>query len=110
AVTVGRRQANLPVAGGGYLRFYPAVWTATALRYLNELEEKPAVVYFHPWELDPEQPRVKAPLKSRLRHYVNLSRMEGKISYLLERFRFGPFADWDQEKLAASQLKCTCAA
>ena len=88
---------NMPVGGGGYLRLlrYPMVrW---ALRRINA-EGQPCVVYFHPWELDPDQPRIKnAPLLSRFRQYVNLDQMEDFLRALLSDFEFGPvrevFAD-----------------
>jgi hypothetical protein len=54
---------------------------------------QPAIVYFHPWEIDPDQPRIQAGLKSRFRHYLNLKRMEGKIEYLLMNLQFSTM--WD---------------
>jgi polysaccharide deacetylase family protein (PEP-CTERM system associated) len=79
---------NLGVAGGGYLRFAPYCLTHKAIRYLNESERRPAMVYFHPWELDPEQPRIAAKFRSRLRHYTNLSTMKKKVERLLQDFQF----------------------
>ncbi len=84
---------NWPAAGGGYLRLFPYGFTRWAIRHLNEKENHPAMVYFHPWELDPAQPRVSAPLRSKFRHYVNLSRTEDKIGSLLRDFRFGTVSD-----------------
>lgn len=81
---------NLPVAGGGYLRLYPYIFTHHAIRFLNEKEGQPAVVYFHPWEIDPDQPRIRASWRSQFRHYTNLDLMEGKIRRLLSSFPFGP--------------------
>jgi polysaccharide deacetylase family protein (PEP-CTERM system associated) len=78
---------NLPIGGGGYLRLYPAALTHYAVRRL-EKERMPVMVYVHPWEVDPEQPRVRAPLKSRFRHYVNLSTTANKLSMLMHQFRF----------------------
>jgi polysaccharide deacetylase family protein (PEP-CTERM system associated) len=83
-------RANLPVAGGGYLRLFPELLSHWAIRRLNRREGMPAVVYVHPWELDPAQPRIRAPLLSRLRHYGGLRGMEAKLRRLLVRFRFGP--------------------
>ena len=61
-----------------------------AIRQVNARDERPAVFYFHPWEIDPGQPRVaNAPLKSRLRHYTNLSGMAGKLEQLIGDFRWG---------------------
>lgn len=81
---------NIPVAGGGYLRLMPYSLTRSAIRHLNSAEKQPAVVYFHPWEIDPAQPRIKAGLKSRLRHYTNISGMEAKLRKLLDDFTFTP--------------------
>ncbi|MBI3086619.1 MAG: DUF3473 domain-containing protein, partial [candidate division NC10 bacterium] len=78
---------NLPIAGGGYFRLYPYAVTRWGLRRLDQ-EAQPAVVYIHPWEVDPEQPRVPAPLLSRFRHYVNLQRTEGRLRTLLQEFSF----------------------
>lgn len=83
---------NWGVGGGGYLRFVPYSFTRWAIRRINN-EQQPAVVYFHPWELDPAQPRISAPLRSRLRHYTNLSRTESKISYLLRDFHFDTISE-----------------
>lgn len=81
---------NLPVAGGGYLRLLPYGVTAWAIRHINEREKQPAMVYLHPWEIDPDQPRISAPWKSRFRHYQNLDSTETKISRLLEDFSWAP--------------------
>lgn len=81
---------NLPVAGGGYLRLLPSILTHMGLRRINNTEGQPAIVYFHPWEIDPDQPRLQAGWKSRLRHYTNLSRMETKLRKLLTSFLFAP--------------------
>jgi polysaccharide deacetylase family protein (PEP-CTERM system associated) len=80
---------NFGVAGGGYLRLLPYGFTRRVIRNINDAEHQPAMVYFHPWELDPDQPRIVAPLRSRLRHYTNLRGMQKKIERLLEDFRFG---------------------
>ena len=81
------------LAGGGYLRLFPYRFTRRAIRRLNDRENQPAMVYFHPWELDPSQPRVSAPLRSRLRHYVNLSKTENQIERLLKDFRFSTVSE-----------------
>ncbi len=93
ATTLRFGNMNLPVGGGGYLRIFP-------LRYslwgLSKLGKEPGVfpaVYFHPWELDPEQPRIAGRLRSRLRHYTNLKKMEGKLGRVLDRFKFTRYAD-----------------
>ncbi len=86
--TIRRANNNWGVGGGGYLRFAPYVFTRWAIRQINEQDRQPAMVYFHPWELDPGQPRIPAPMRSRLRHYTNLSGMQNKVERLLKDFRF----------------------
>ncbi len=86
--TVRRFGNNLGVGGGGYLRLLPYSLTRWALRHINESEGQPAMVYLHPWEIDPDQPRIAAGLRSHLRHYTNLRKMEGRIGRLLRDFRF----------------------
>jgi polysaccharide deacetylase family protein (PEP-CTERM system associated) len=84
--TLGR---NIPCAGGGYFRLFPYSISRWAMQHVNETDQAPAVFYFHPWEIDPDQPRPEGTsLKTRFRHYVNLSRMEGKLSRLLTDFRW----------------------
>jgi polysaccharide deacetylase family protein (PEP-CTERM system associated) len=95
--TVRRYRNNWGVGGGGYLRFAPYRLTRWALRVINEQERQPAMVYFHPWEIDPEQPRIPSRWRSRLRHYTNLETMEGKIARLLRDFRFTTFSEACQE-------------
>lgn len=84
---------NLPVAGGGYFRLFPYAVTHWAIRYLNAYAKQPAIVYFHPWEIDPMQPRIQASWKSHLRHYTNLKRMEAKLRALLSHFAFAPMRE-----------------
>lgn len=91
--TIRRAGNNFGVAGGGYLRLLPYALTRWAVREVNEKEGQPAMVYFHPWELDPEQPRIAAPLRSRVRHYTNLSTMREKIERLLKDFRFSTVSE-----------------
>ena len=83
------RDKRLAAGGGGFFRVLPYGFSRWAIRQVNA-EGRPAVFYFHPWEVDPGQPRVAgAPLRSRLRHYTNLSRMAGKLSDLLGDFAWG---------------------
>ena len=85
AELAGRRMAT----GGGFFRLFPAALTDFAVRQVNRVGE-PAMFYFHPWEIDPEQPRVaNAPLKSRLRHYSRLGAMAGKLRGLVGRHDWG---------------------
>jgi len=81
---------NLPCGGGGFFRLYPYVFSRWALRHVNTVEEKPGMFYFHPWEIDPEQPRQSGiRWKTRLRHYLNLNRMEDRLKLLMDDFRWG---------------------
>lgn len=85
---------NVPIAGGGYFRLFPYGFTHWGLRRINREERMPFVFYLHPWELDPDQPRMEgAGLKSRFRHYVNLHRTESRFRRLLDDFRFAPLRD-----------------
>jgi polysaccharide deacetylase family protein (PEP-CTERM system associated) len=83
---------NLPVGGGGYLRMFPYWLTQRSIRKINS-EGHPAVVYFHPWELDPDQERVAAGFKSRFRHYTNLKTFEMKLRRLIAEFRFSSISE-----------------
>lgn len=83
----GRRIA---AGGGGFFRVLPYAVTRWAVRQVNRREGRPAVFYFHPWEVDPGQPRVAgAPLRSRLRHYTNLAGMQAKLQRLAGEFAWG---------------------
>jgi polysaccharide deacetylase family protein (PEP-CTERM system associated) len=81
---------SLPIGGGGYLRIYPLWLTRWGLRRLNRVERQPAMVYLHPWEVDPDQPRIRASRLSRWRHYSNLDTTAHRIGRLLSEFRFAP--------------------
>lgn len=83
---------NLPVAGGGYLRLLPFWYTKAGVARAWR-EGLPVVSYIHPWELDPEQPRLRVPLKSRLRHYTNLKITELRLRRLLAMDQFSSFRD-----------------
>jgi len=93
ASTIRRFGNNWGVGGGGWMRFAPYPFTRWALRQINDKEQMPAMVYFHPWELDPDQPRIPAPLRSRVRHYTNLSTVEGKLNRLLTDFQFSTLTE-----------------
>ena len=84
---------NLPVGGGGYFRLLPVTVTRLGIRRVNTHDKQPVMFYFHPWELDREQPRPWMPWRHRLRHYVGLRREEGKLSALLRHFSFGRARD-----------------
>ncbi|SRR6266851_1154986 len=78
---------NLPAGGGGYFRLMPYAVSRALIRRVNKMDGRAAVFYFHPWELDPDQPRVAAAnLKSRTRHYLNLDCMESRLRRLLRDF------------------------
>ena len=79
---------KLPVAGGGYFRLFPYWLTRMGLQRVNETEGRPFVFYLHPWEVDPQQPRIEASLLSRFRHYNNLDKCESRLRRLLGDFRF----------------------
>lgn len=84
---------NIGIGGGGYFRLYPYWLSKKRIDGYLKAEQQPYSFYFHPWEIDPQQPKVKgAPIKSKLRHYLNLSRMEGKVVRLLEDYQ------WDTMK------------
>lgn len=78
---------NLAVSGGGYFRLYPK-WMLD--RCLKSLSPHPFMFYIHPWEIDPDQPRLPGSILSRLRHYQNLSGTSRKLEWLLPRFPFAP--------------------
>ncbi len=79
-----------PAAGGGYFRLFPYPLTKYLLKRINRKEKMPFIFYVHPWEFDPAQPRIKAPLKSRFRHYLNLKKTEKRFKKLLFDFKFAP--------------------
>ena len=79
-----------PAGGGGFFRFYPYQITRKIIQRVNKLDNQPTIFYFHPWEIDPGQPRQdNAPLKSRFRHYLNLHKTEDRLTSLLQDFTWG---------------------
>jgi polysaccharide deacetylase family protein (PEP-CTERM system associated) len=82
---------NLPAGGGGYFRLLPYLLSRWSLKRVNRMDGQPCIFYFHPWEIDPGQPRQKGiGLKTRFRHYLNLTRMEARLRSLLADF------EWDR--------------
>lgn len=83
---------QLPVAGGGYFRLFPY---AASKMFLKSLEKQGSqlVMYLHPWELDPEQPRMDGPVLSKVRHYLNLRKTEQRLRWLLKDFSFAPIQE-----------------
>jgi polysaccharide deacetylase family protein (PEP-CTERM system associated) len=91
--TIRLGKQNWPVAGGGYFRLFPLWITRQAIRHLNA-QGHPAVIYLHPWEFDPDQPRMPgAPLPSRFRHYVNIGKTESRLRALLSEYEFAPMCE-----------------
>lgn len=85
---------NLPCAGGGWFRLAPYSMTRWAMKQVNNQEQKPVIFYFHPWEIDPEQPRIDGiDRRSSFRHYLNLSRTEERLTRLLKDFSWGAMRD-----------------
>ena len=94
----------LPVGGGGYFRLYPYALTRHGLRAVNAAG-RPFMAYFHPWEFDPDQPRLPAGRLQRFRHYVNLHRTEARLRQLLRDFRFGTMTEALAAPLAVSRSR-----
>jgi len=79
---------NIPVAGGGYFRLYPYFLTRHFLNAVNNKQDEQFVFYLHPWEVDPQQPRIEASWFSRFRHYNNLDKCELRLNKLMSDFKF----------------------
>ncbi len=87
--TVNLSGKNFPCSGGGWFRLMPYQLFKAGLKRVNEKDKLPGIFYFHPWEIDPEQPRQKnIPAKTAFRHYLNLQRMEKRLDKLLEDFQW----------------------
>jgi len=81
---------RFPIGGGGYFRLLSYRWFKRGLQRLNQIEAQPAIFYFHPWEIDPNQPKVeKLNFKTRFRHYHNLDKTESRLQLLLNDFKWG---------------------
>ncbi len=92
--TIVKNDKNVGIGGGGYFRLYPYWLSRKRIQAFMQSETAPYSFYFHPWEIDPGQPKIaNAPLKSKIRHYINLGRMEGKLKRLLSDYRWGTMAD-----------------
>jgi len=84
---MGRR---IPCGGGGYFRLFPYVVSKAMINFINKKENKPCVFYFHPWEIDINQPvQSGLGIKTRIRHYLNINKMEIRIRRLLNDFKWG---------------------
>lgn len=96
---------QVPVSGGGYFRILPYWVTRAGLKQINEKAGRPFTFYLHPWEVDPEQPRVKVGALSRFRHYTNLHRCEARLRRVLSDFRFGTMSQvLEQRELLPTTL------
>jgi polysaccharide deacetylase family protein (PEP-CTERM system associated) len=89
-----------PVGGGAYLRLLPYCYTAAGIRRINAEESQPACIYFHPWELDSEHPRLARGFIPRLRTYTGLKSMPGKMDQLLQDFQFSTIQEVYPAKIA----------
>jgi polysaccharide deacetylase family protein (PEP-CTERM system associated) len=88
--TVALGKKKLPCAGGGWFRLFPYAFTRWALQKVNGEDGQSGIFYFHPWEIDPEQPRQAGiDAKTRFRHYLNLGRTEHRLRRLLRDFQWG---------------------
>jgi len=90
--TVNLGGVRVPIAGGSYFRLLPFSALCGLMRRVEQ-KGRPLVMYFHPWELDPHQPHMEGPFLSRMFHYMNLDKMEFRISTLMNAFRFGSIAE-----------------
>ena len=80
---------NFPAGGGGYFRLAPYGVSRWAIRRVNRIDRHPAIFYFHPWEIDPGQPRINGiGARTRFRHYLNLDRTEPRLQRLLRDFHW----------------------
>ncbi len=85
---------NIPVAGGGYMRLLPLYFMKKAINSINKAEKKPFILYLHPWEIDPNQPRIKGTWISNIRHYQNIKSAYPKLEALLKGYKFKPLAEF----------------
>ncbi len=92
--TIRLGNKNMPCGGGGFFRFYPYVFSKWAFKRVNKQEQQPGIFYFHPWEIDPEQPRQQGiNMKTKIRHYLNLHKMENRINRLITDFSWDTMAN-----------------
>jgi len=91
---VGLLGKRIPAGGGGYFRLYPNFLIRRNFRKIQS-EGRPMIIYLHPWEFDPDQPRIsKAGYGNTFRHYFNLNKTQAKLEFILKEFRFGTFIDY----------------
>ena len=105
-VQIGNK--NLPCGGGGWFRLVPYSGMRWAMRRVNDVDRESTIFYFHPWEIDPDQPRQHGlDAKTRFRHYLNLERMEARLERLLGDFQWGRMDEvlyWPRVQKAAPDL------
>lgn len=93
ASTVRIGSTNYPIAGGGYFRLFPYAATKWGMTRVNQREGQPVVLYIHPWEVDPDQPRLEASRTTQLRHHVGMTGALDKLRQITSDFAFGPVAE-----------------
>ncbi len=103
--TVRLINRNYPGGGGGFFRLFPYPVSRWIFKRVNNIDKQPGIFYFHPWEIDPDQPRQKGiTARTRFRHYLNLERMEGRLVRLLGDFKWDRmdriFLDSNNDKIA----------
>ena len=89
ASTVRIGQTNYPIAGGGYFRLFPYTATKWGISRVNERDGEPVVLYIHPWEVDPDQPRLEATRAAQIRHHIGTNTTLGKLDQVMRDFPFG---------------------
>jgi polysaccharide deacetylase family protein (PEP-CTERM system associated) len=94
---------NVPIGGGGYFRIFPYGWTRWGIGRVNRIEQQPTVFYIHPWEIDPDQPRLSTSWLGGFRHYHNLRKTEPRLRALLTDFRFGSVTSLLQASVPVAQ-------
>ncbi|MEG3765049.1 XrtA system polysaccharide deacetylase [Alteromonas sp. 14N.309.X.WAT.G.H12] len=104
--TVDVMGKRLPAGGGGFFRLQPYFISANLINRFHKQKQHPYIFYFHPWEIDRDQPRISgAPLKSKIRHYINLAKMFGKIEALASEFKWVSMRDAHQDYLICHEVE-----
>ncbi|MCW8934277.1 MAG: DUF3473 domain-containing protein [Gammaproteobacteria bacterium] len=107
--TLSLAGVNIPIAGGGYFRLYPFWFSNAALKWINYYDKKPFNFYFHPWEIDEDQPRMDGKWFSKFRHYNNISKCYLRLEKLLKSHKFTTVSDVlnNEDLLANNQINAT---
>ncbi|MEK6790381.1 MAG: XrtA system polysaccharide deacetylase [Deltaproteobacteria bacterium] len=98
---------NIPIAGGGYLRIFPLQFLEWGIRSLNTNEHQSAVIYLHPWEIDPDQPRINGRRLSVIRHNMNTHKTLPRLNRLLKNFQFAPIREVFADALASVPISAS---